>query len=330
MRLKRLLRQVERNLQRVMDLLLGPILAPVVSYMARTGVGTNASMKRNCLPMPVHYYSPVPDVKDLESRNIWQRRSKLGGIDLYPGEQRKLLQLLGQRYGLECDWQYQKPEDPFMYHTSTTNFSYGCAAITHSLIRHFKPKRVIEIGSGNSSKVIAHALKLNFAEDKASSFDYTVIDPFPRSPVSDGLPGLNNLIRERVELVEPDLFENLAANDILFIDSGHTIRTGGDVNYLILDVLPRLSEGVLIHFHDIPLPADYPKTYFTNPSFRVFWTEAYLLQAFMSFNDTFKVLLAMAYLMSDHLDAFADAYPNYNPKIHILSSSSFWIQRVKG
>jgi hypothetical protein len=77
--------------------------------------------------------------------------------------------------------------------------------------------------------------------------------------------------------------EELKENDILFIDSGHTVRTRSDVNFLILEVLPRLAPGAIVHFHDIPLPFEYQKVYFTNPTFRVFWTEAYLLQSFLAF-----------------------------------------------
>ncbi len=104
--------------------------------------------------------------------------------------------------------------------------------------------------------------------------EYTIIDPHPSEMISGGrLPGLTRLIAERVEGA-PDPFVDLIENDILLIDSSHTGKIGGDVNYLILDVLPRLAPGVIIHFHDIALPYEYPKAYHTNPHFRVFWTVA--------------------------------------------------------
>jgi hypothetical protein len=279
--------------------------------------------------MRVHYHSPLPDIEDLAARGAWDSRSQLGGIDLRPAWQLRILGLLGDQYGGECQWPHEKTSDPSMFYTAVPNFSYGCAAITHSIIRHYRPRRVIEIGSGNSSKVIALALQLNHDTDLTSTSEYRVVDPFPRAHVVDGLPGLDELIEERVELLDPTYFDDLAENDILFIDSGHTVRTGGDVNYLILDILPRLSEGVIVHFHDIPLPYEYPKAYFTSPRFRVFWTEAYLLQAFMSFNRDYEVLLAMGYIMNEHGEEFAKAFPNYKPEIHSLSSGSFWIRRAK-
>jgi hypothetical protein len=124
-------------------------------------------------------------------------------------------------------------------------------------------------------------------------------------------------------------FDQLGNGDILFIDSGHVVRTGGDVNYLIVDVLPRLASGVIIHFHDINLPRDYPKVYATNPKFRMFWTEAYLLQAFLSCNSQFEIILPMAFLMENHMDRFRTAFPLFDPEMHKHRSGSFWIRRVQ-
>ena len=117
----------------------------------------------------------------------------------------------------------------------------------------------------------------------------------------------------QVELINVDFFKQLSKNDILFIDSSHTVRIGSDVNYLILDVLPRLAPGVIVHFHDISLPDEYTKVYATNPRFRMFWTEAYLLQAFLCYNSQFEVLLAMHYLMTQQKEAFRSAFPRYDP-----------------
>jgi hypothetical protein len=107
------------------------------------------------------------------------------------------------------------------------------------------------------------------------------------------------------------------------------VRTGGDVNFLFLEVIPRLSPGVIIHVHDVPLPGEYPEVHFTNPRFRMFWTEAWLLQAFLCFNNAFEVLLAMGYLMENHLDAIQAAFPHFDPQVHRLRSSSFWMRRTR-
>jgi hypothetical protein len=330
--LKRLPMPLKRFLRRGVDFVefavvgsFAPVLAPIISFMARTGAGTDACLRRGCLPMPVHYYSPVPDLADLERRKVWDRRSDLAGIDFRPQAQIAFLNELGQKFGHECDWPPNPTGDPCQFYTENTNFSYGCAASTHCILRYFKPRHVIEIGSGNSSLVIAAALLLN-AKDSAAA-EYTIIDPYPRPIIKRGLPGGTQLVNQRAELLDVDFFERLSENDVLFVDSGHTVRIGGDVNYLILDVLPRLAPGVIVHFHDISLPSEYPKVYATNSRFRMFWTEAYLLQAFLCFNDRFEVLLAMSYLTADRKEELFAAFPLYDPAKHLLTSGSFWIRR---
>lgn len=303
-----------------------PPQAALVTWMARSGAGTDASLKKGSLPLPVHYYSPVPDIEDLVRRDVWARRSELPGVDFQPDEQVRYLLELGRQFGGECDWPPEPTTDPTEFHTENMSFSFGCAAAAHCILRDRKPKRLIEIGSGMSSIVLSAALKLNEA-DGAPPADYTVIDPYP-SPRLGTLPGTQpNVLAQRVEVVDIGLFDQLERGDILFIDSGHTVRIGGDVNFLFLDVLPRLKPGVIIHIHDIGLPNEYPKVYATNPSFRVFWTEAYLLQAFLAFNSEFEVLLAMAYLTQEHGDAFGRAFPLYDPVRHKAISGSFWIAR---
>jgi hypothetical protein len=295
------------------------LLRPIAALAQR------ACMGLGFLPMRADFYSPVPDLADLERRKVWDRRSALAGVEFRPDEQVALLRELGGRFGKECDWPPEPTGSPERFHTENGSFSYGCAAALHCLIRAFTPRRVIEIGSGHSSKVIAAALRLNAGERGAPS-DYIVIDPSPGPAVEKGWPGMQ-LLTQRVEWLEPAYFDQLAGNDILFIDSGHTVRTGGDVNFLMLDVLPRLAPGVIVHFHDIPLPYDYPKSYATNPHFRVFWTEAYLLQAFLCFNDHYEILLAMAYLMTEQQEAWRAAFPCYDPARHRAMSGSFWIRR---
>jgi hypothetical protein len=306
---------------------LAPFLAPIISHMARTGVGTDACLRKGCLPIPVHFYSPVPDLADLQLRNVWGRRSDLVGIDLRPSEQTAFLKRLGQKYSHECDWPQNPTGDPCQFYTNNGNFSYGCAVSTHCILRHFKPRHVIEIGSGNSSLVIAAALLRNAGDFIPGGAEYTIVDPYPRLIIEKGLPGLTRLVKERVELLDLNFFKQLGKNDVLFIDSGHTVRIGSDVNYLILDVLPRLPSGVIIHFHDIGLPYEYPKVYATNPHFRMLWTEAYLLQAFLCHNSQFEVLLAMSYLTADWKQELNDAFLLHDSASHLLTSGSFWIRR---
>ena len=126
---------------------------------------------------------------------------------------------------------------------------------------------------------------------------------------------------------DESIFQQLKENDILFIDSSHTVRIGGDVNNLILDVIPFIKPGVIVHFHDICLPFEYPSVYYTNPAFRVFWTEAYLLQAFLCCNEEFEILLAMNHLQAKHMDKFCQVFPHFDLNMNWGISSSFWIRR---
>jgi len=122
------------------------------------------------------------------------------------------------------------------------------------MMRHYKPRRIIEAGSGASSLVIAAAARLN-----GNTPDYTIIDPYPGEVVGRGLPGVTTLLRERVERVDRQLFSTLRDGDLLFIDTSHVVKTGGDVNYLFLHVLPLLNPGVVVHVHDIFLSYEYPR-----------------------------------------------------------------------
>ncbi len=325
--IKILLQRVKKIIVKLAVNPLTPFLAPIIGHMAKTGVGTDACLRKGCLPIPVHFYSPVPDLADLEQRKVWSRRSDMAGIDFRPDEQVALLNRLGEKYGHECSWPADRSGDPYQFYSNNGNFSYGCAAGTHCLLRHFRPRRVIEIGSGNSSLVIAAALRRNVEDSVSSGSEYTIIDPYPQPFFENRLPGLTRLVKQRVELLELDFFKQLDENDVLFIDSGHTVRIGGDVNFLILEVLPRLRSGVIVHFHDIGLPWEYPKIYATNPHFRMLWTEAYLLQAFLCLNSQFEVLLAMAYLTADKKEELLAAFPLYDPATHLLTSGSFWIRR---
>ena len=303
------------------------LLAPAIRRMAETGNGTDTCLEQGCLPMPVHYYSPVPDIQDLRARRVWDRRSAMAGVDMREEPQLALLAELGRDFGAECRWPHDPSHDESEFYTDNSSFSYGCAAATHALIRKLKPRRVIEAGSGFSSRVIAAALRAN-EKDSGGRAEYTVVDPFPGGAL-EGLPGVSRVLRQRVELLDADLFRTLGENDILFVDSGHTVRAGGDVNFLVLDILPILAPGVVVHFHDIALPYEYAEVYFTNPRFRVFWTEAYLLQAFLCHNVAYEVLLAMNFLMRDHAAAFRSAWPHYDPSLHRFPSHSFWIRRAR-
>ncbi len=303
------------------------LLVRIFKVTAITGKGSNLCLQGGFLPVPVHFHSPIPNINDLEQRKIWDGRSELKGIDFRIEKQIRMLKRLGKDYSHECHWPLTATSDSSEFYVENPSFSYGCAVSTHCVIRHFRPMRVIEIGSGMSSRVISRALKMNH-DHGGSASEYVVVDPYPTAFVKSGVLRVTKIMETRVELMDPAYFEVLKANDILFIDSGHCVRIGGDVNYLVLDVLPRLKPGVIVHLHDISIPYEYPKAYATNESFRQFWTEQYLLHAFLCFNTDFEILLAMNYLMTDHSELFKTSFPHDNLGIYRSISGSFWIRRV--
>lgn len=298
-----------------------PIWARFFKVVADTGKGSDICLRFGFLPVRVHYYSPIPDLEDFAKRKVWDRESELVGVNFDPKKQVQFLQKLGEANGQESNWSNKSTGNPLEFYTENNSLSYGCASGLHSIIRYYKPKRIIEISSGNSSLIFSSSLERNAAEGALS--DYSIVNLYPAPVANENLPSLTRVIKERVDLLDPVFFEELGGNDILFIDSGHTVRTGGDVNFLFLDALLRLAPGVIIHVHDIGLPFEYPKVYFTNPSFRMFWTDAYLLQVFLCLNSKFEILLAMNYLMTRRKEEFIGALPHYDPQRHLAISGSF-------
>src|SRR5439155_21723522 len=148
------------------------------------------------------------------------------------------------------------------------------------------------------------------------------IEPFPLDLLTKGFPGLRSLVQKKVEDVELEFFSQLQADDFLFIDSSHTVKIGGDVNYLFLEVLPRLNPGVIVHVHDILFPFDYRRSWVME-EFR-FWSEQYLLQAFLAFNSEFEVIFCNSYLAYYHLEEFKATFPT-SPWWD--GGGSFWMRR---
>jgi predicted O-methyltransferase YrrM len=270
------------------------VVAPVVGLLARFEAPTGAFIKHGVLPVPLHYYQPVFDPATIPEA-VWTRRHDLPGIDFREDAQLELLRELG-RHGDETDWPAERQGDS--YYTGSGAFGASSAYLLHAFVRHFAPRRVVEVGAGHSTLIFRGALDMNGAGT------LTTIDPNPDERVNR-LP-VDELIPQPVEGVPIERFTDLDAGDMVFIDSSHVVRMGGDVNYLYLDVLPRLRPGVLVHIHDIQLPYEYPRSY---PP-RYFWTEQYLLQAFLTHSPRWEVLLGGFMIQRDHPDAFGAAFPH--------------------
>ena len=273
---------------------------------------------------PVHHYQPIPDTRTLRD-DLWCRPSQLVGIDMNEARQLELLATFSSKFKAEYDAFPTTPTPvPHQYYLAQDMFRSVDAEILYCMIRHFRPRRIIEIGSGFSTYLAAQALCRNQQEDQARC-ELIAVEPHPNEVLKAGFPSLTELRTTRVQDVPLSEFESLAENDILFIDSSHVATIGSDVQYEYLEIIPRLHKGVLIHAHDIWLPAEYPKDWVLDKC--RFWNEQYLLAAFLAFNDSFEVLWASCHMHLCHPEKLKAAFRSYQGNAEV--PVSFWLRRTK-
>ncbi|MFY0626309.1 MAG: class I SAM-dependent methyltransferase [Reichenbachiella sp.] len=265
------------------------------------------------LPITRHYYEPFVRLKNESRISI--------PIDFNRKEQVDLLASFDFNSELTAIPIEKQHGQSFYYKNET--FESGDAEMLYNMVRKFKPKNIVEIGSGYSTLMSLLAIDQNTKEQDSDHCLLTCIEPFENKWLAN-LP--IQLIKEKVEDVSMDLFMNLTENDILFIDSSHIIKPEGDVLHEIFQILPTLNKGVIVHIHDIFTPMHYPMEW-VNSNFR-FWNEQYLLEAFLMNNDQFKIVCAMNYLRLNFPTELFGCCP-------ILANDkdqrpgSFWIQKIK-
>jgi hypothetical protein len=272
---------------------------------------------------PVHFYSPIPDLRELMGRpEIWEQPSALIGVEMNSEEQRRLMVEVFAAYQSECDFPRQATTCAYEYHTDNVYLGYVSAASIHCLVRHFRPRQIIEVGAGFSTRVLARAARMNAEE--GNPVDVIAVDPFPSDLLRAGFPGLSHVIDRKVEDVGLEFFAGLRRNDILLIDSTHAIRTGGDVVYLYLEVLPRLASGVIVGIHDIFLPYSYPQAWLKQ---RYFWNEQYLLHAYLAYNQAFSVLWGQRFAEAQFSESYAAVFRERITQAENCNSYCFWLMR---
>jgi len=263
---------------------------------------------------PGHFYSPIADLDDLRAReaHVFDTEAPLPDIDLQEEAQTRLFDRLvehAKRFTLATT-QLEAAAAGQRYYSDNDQFGPGDAAIYAAMLMEFKPARLIEVGSGFSSAV--------FLDTNAAFFDgsiqSTFIEPYP-----DRLLGLlstadkarTQLLQAPVQAVPLETFASLEAGDVLFVDSTHVAKAGSDVNHIFFRVLPLLRPGVLIHFHDIFHPFEYPREWFFNGNRS--WNELYLLRAFLMNNAHYRVLFFnshFAHKNPERRDALPDFWKN--------------------
>lgn len=301
-------------LGRMRELLTGNLRAANL-HESKTAVaayrGLRRSLDRIGLQVVVKsFYSPIPDLRQLPAET-WERQSDLVGIELDLDRQLEFLEAELDGPLAEFD-----PSPEFL-----TNQSYGPidADVLYAMVRALKPRRIVELGSGYTSLVIAQACVRNAEE--GSQTHYRAFDPYPG--VAEPPPaGLDELVPATAQHVPREVFGELTAGDMLVVDTTHTVKIGGDVNRVVLDVLPALLPGVVVHFHDIFLPWEYPRLWAED--YGLYWSEQYLLQAFLALNPAFEVVCALHALSREHPERLRQIVPSWTAEAR---PGAFWIRR---
>jgi hypothetical protein len=322
--MKRLFKILLIGIAPIIDLLISPLVyisALLLRMVRQVGfkhfrISKKALLSAGVMPLRNHYYEPLFD-----KRNLIQPLSNdrvLPGIEWNIQEQVSILSQL--TYSHELTNIPENYLDELTFHFKNDSFESGDAEYWYSIIRFRKPKRIIEIGSGHSTKMAQKAIAQNQLENTAYQCEHICIEPYE-------MPWLEKLnvtvIRERVEKIDKTIFQRLEAGDILFIDSSHVIRPQGDVLYEILELLPSLKIGVIVHVHDIFTPKDYPEHWVVGEV--RFWNEQYLLEAFLTSNRDWKIIGALNFLHHRYYEKLKAVCPKLSPD---SEPGSFYIQKV--
>ena len=310
---------------RVEDILLSPVTAAacvLLKKIRQAGVRdfpvSLALFERiGVFPIRDHYYEPL-----FAYREPLPEKRDLPGIDFNIAAQLELLRKFNYRDELlRIPMDAPTNECPFYYRNES--YASGDADFLYCMVRHLRPRRFYEIGSGNSTLLVRQALAMNAKEAPGHSCEHVCIEPYEQPWLEKA--GLR-VIRERVERVDPAFFAQLGPGDILFIDSSHMIRPGGDVLYLFQTIVPGLAPGVSVHIHDVFTPRHYPDIWRLKDKW--FWNEQYILEAFLAFNRSFRIVAALNLLSCEHHDALAAALPVYGMDKQSVSPRAFWIERL--
>lgn len=269
---------------------------------------------------PGHYYSPIADQCDLRRRaaQLWPERRECYGIDFDDAGQVAILEHWFPRELPHYDYPDRRPADGGYAHDNPS-FGWLDSRALFVLVRTWRPRRVIEVGAGYSTLLLADLAQRHLH----GRMELCSIDPYPPAFLRRPLPGLSRLIERPVQELPWDEFARLEAGDVLFIDSSHVVKTGSDVVHLFLDILPRLPAGVRVHVHDVFLPDDYPPAWAIEENRS--WNEQYLLQAMLIEQPRWRVIFGSHYVYTRHTERLRRALGDRTGAVY--GGGSFWIER---
>lgn len=271
-----------------------------------------------------HFYSPVVDPESVKARagEIWDGREQIMGVNFDREGHAKFLAEVFPRWISDFDYPMEAADAIDAqgrqgFFLGNDQFSNIDARTLFVFLREFKPSRVIEVGSGFSSLMMADVRKRFLG----TSTTLQCIEPYPRAFLRDPTYGFE-LVESKVEHVPLSFFESLSAGDFLFIDSSHVSKTGSDVNYLIFEVISHLPAGVLVHVHDIFLPNDYPYEWVVTNNRS--WNEQYVLQAYLMFNPKAQIVFGSSYahhvLPTEAAAALGEGVPTFGGSLWFRTS----------
>lgn len=268
-----------------------------------------------------HYYDPLPKFSEITQEQVLKKRVSRA-IDWHLNEQVEWTKRLS-KYSTEIQQIKEGEINNIKFNFFNNFYSELDAAVYYALIREIKPTKIIEIGCGYSTQIAALAIARNQQEEKTG--EIICIEPYPEPQLIEANLKIQLLV-ERVENIDLNIFQQLSDGDILFIDSTHTVKFGSDVCREILEILPALASGVWIHFHDIFFPYDYPPQWLIEK--RLAWNEQYMLEAFLAYNPGFEVILANHWLSVDYPQEVAQIWPgvlNWKDPYH--HCAAFWLRK---
>jgi predicted O-methyltransferase YrrM len=270
--------------------------------------------------LPGHFYSAVPSIEEREAFVLSDDLVEdVHGLNLNVSAQIELLMKFKKYYD-QCPFPDHK-RDEFRYYFVNQAYSYDDALTLYGMIREYEPKRIFEIGSGYSSCVMLDTSEYYLD----NQMELTFIEPYPEllySLLKYADKERHTIIPRRVQDIDINLFGRLEANDILFVDSTHVTKLNSDVNRIVFDILPSLQKGVLVHFHDIFWPFEYPKEWVRQGRA---WNEIYILRAFLELNDSFEIIFFSSYLQKYQSNWLMENMPLYTKN----QGGNLWIRKVK-
>jgi hypothetical protein len=269
--------------------------------------------------VPGHFYSPIVNPAELHHyvRALANVGAEITGISI-------------DRDAMIATWERLVPlltTAPFAdmqtagsrYFYDNQAYGFGDAVVLQAMIRDRRPKRLVEIGSGYSSACSADTVDTFLDGD----CEFTFIEPRPerlRAILGDRASGVR-IVDAPVQRVPLDLFEELAAGDILFIDSTHVLRTGSDVCYELLEVLPRIAPGVAVQIHDMFWPFEYPRNWILDDNRS--WNEIYAVRAFLTQNDLWRISFFNDYFAKYERERIERSLPRFAGN----AGGALWLER---